>query len=183
MATSNFHNVNATHIFACSLENEWDYEDLKGNVYYGLKGIDGFTDRTKSDPHELRSFPSDSIGAVSRVTAYDNFTLEVTVTAVARSGYYEGCNLDWHVCYEIDGDSCETDEFESYIEYALQKSLNEDEYTMADVKAFALLAENEAERLTNEIVAEVESVFGDYSDKYGVTARFSNGETIYHKIA
>ncbi len=27
MATSNFHNVNASHIFACSLENEWDYED------------------------------------------------------------------------------------------------------------------------------------------------------------
>jgi hypothetical protein len=57
MATSNFHNVNATHIFACSLENEWDYEDLKDNVYYGLKGIEGFADRTKSDPHELRSFP------------------------------------------------------------------------------------------------------------------------------
>jgi hypothetical protein len=26
-------------------------------------------------------------------------------------------------------------------------------------------------------------VFGMYSDKLGVTARFSNGETIYHKVA
>jgi hypothetical protein len=183
MATSNFHNVNATHIFACSLEDEWDYDDLKGNVYYDLKKIDGFTDRTKSDPHELRSFPSQSIGAVSRVTAFPNFTLEVTVTAVARGGYYEGCNLDWHVCYEIDGDSCDTDEFENYIEYSLRNSLNEDEYTKADVVAYAMLAENNAERLKNEIVKEIEQVFKDYSEPLGVTARFSNGETIYHKIA
>ncbi len=182
MATSNFHNVNATHIFACSLENEWDYEDLKDNVLYGLEKIEGYTSHTKSDPHELRSFPSQSIGAVSRVTAYPNFTLEVTVTAVTRSGYYEGCNLDWHARYEIDGYECDG-EFEDKIEYALQNSLDEDEYTAADIKAYALLAEKEAERLKNEIVKDVESVFADYSDKYGVTAQFSNGETIYHKVA
>jgi hypothetical protein len=182
MATSNFHNVNATHIFACSLENEWDYEDLKDNVLYGLEKIEGYTSHTKRDPHELRSFPSQSIGAVSRVTAFPNFTLEVIVTAVARSGYYEGCNLDWHVSYEIDGYDCE-DYYEERIEYALQNSLNEDEYTPADVKAYAMLAENNAERLKNEIVKEIEQVFKDYSDPLGVTAQFSNGETIYHKIA
>ena len=182
MATSNFHNVNATHIFACSLENEWDYEDLKDNVLYGLKKIEGFNTYTKRDPHELRSFPSQSIGAVSRVTAFPNFTLEVIVTAVARSGYYEGCNLDWHVCYEIDGDDCDGD-FEYYIDRCFGRYLNDDEYTQADVKAYAMLAENQAEKLKNEIVAEVESVFADYSDKYGVTAQFSNGETIYHKVA
>ena len=61
MATSNFHNVNASHIFACSLENEWDFEDLKDNLSYEFKKIDGFDTLTKSDPHELRSFPSTSI--------------------------------------------------------------------------------------------------------------------------
>jgi hypothetical protein len=182
MATSNFHNVNATHIFACSLENEWDYEDLKDNVLYGLEKIEGYTSHTKSDPHELRSFPSQSIGAVSRVTAFPNFTLEVIVTAVARSGYYEGCNLDWHVSYEIDGYDCE-DNYEGCVEFALQNSLNEDEYSKADIMAYAMLAENNAERLKNEIVKEIEQVFKDYSDPLGVTAQFSNGETIYHKIA
>ena len=149
---------------------------------YGLEKIEGYTSYTKSDPYELRSFPSQSIGAVSRVTAYPNFTLEVIVTAVARSGYYEGCNLDWHARYEIDGYECDG-EFEDKIEYALQNSLDEDEYTAADIKAYALLVEKEAERLKNEIVADVESVFADYSDKYGVTAQFSNSETIYHKVA
>jgi hypothetical protein len=164
------------------LENEWDYEDLKDNVLSGLEEIEGYTSHTKSDPHELRSFPSQSIGAVSRVTAFPNFTLEVIVTAVARSGYYEGCNLDWHVSYEIDGYDCE-DYYEERVEYALQNSFNENEYTAADVKAYAMLAQNEAERLKNEIVVDVESVFLNYSDKYGVTAVFSNGETIYHKVA
>jgi hypothetical protein len=182
MATSNFHNVNATHIFACSLENEWDYEDLKDNVLYGLKKIEGFNTYTKRDPHELRSFPSQSIGAVSRVTAFPNFTLEVIVTAVARSGYYEGCNLDWHVSYQIDGDDCDGD-FEYYIDRCFGRYLNDDEYTQADVMAYAMLAENNAERLKNEIVREIEQVFKDYSDPLGVTAQFSNGETIYHKIA
>ena len=32
MATSNFHNVNATHIFAVQLEDEWAYEDLVYNL-------------------------------------------------------------------------------------------------------------------------------------------------------
>jgi hypothetical protein len=46
-----------------------------------------------------------------------------------------------------------------------------------------LLAEKKAEELQNEIVEEVEKIFSMYSEKLGVTARFSNGETIYHKVA
>ena len=40
--------------------------------------------------------------------------------------------------------------FEDYIEYALGRYLNDDEYTQADVKAYGLLCENEAEKLKNE---------------------------------
>jgi hypothetical protein len=45
------------------------------------------------------------------------------------------------------------------------------------------LAEKKAEKLKNEIVEKLESIYSDYSMKLGVTARFSNGETIYHSIA
>ena len=38
------------------------------------------------------------------------------------------------------------------------------------------------EKIKNEIVDELESLYNDYSEKYGVTAVFSNGETIYHKL-
>jgi len=48
---------------------------------------------------------------------------------------------------------------------------------------YAKLAEKKAEKLRNEIVEKLEAIYNDYSDKLGVTAQFSNGETIYHKIA
>ena len=176
MATSNFHNVNATHIFACSLESEWDYEDLIGNVDAELGNVKGYSSYTKSDPNELRSYPSRSICSIERSFDYKDFSLDVVVTAVVRSGYYEGCNLDWHVWYGINGDGCEIDEFENGIGYNTSLPTSQ-------IKAYALLAEKKAEKITNEIVEEVEKVFGNYTDKYGVTAQFSNGETIYHKVA
>ena len=53
MATSNFHNVNASHIFACSLEDEWDYEDLVGNLESELNNHKDYSDYGKSDPIKL----------------------------------------------------------------------------------------------------------------------------------
>jgi hypothetical protein len=50
-------------------------------------------------------------------------------------------------------------------------------------KAYGLLAEKKAEKLRDELVEVTEKIFSDYSDKLGVTAQFSNGETIYHKVA
>jgi len=176
MATSNFHNVNATHIFACSLENEWDYEDLIDNVDSELGSIKGYSTYTKSDPYELRSFPSRSICSIERDFQYKEFSLEVVVTAVVRSGYYEGCNLDWHVWYGINGYQSDLDEIEGALEYGPNLSKSQR-------LAYSLLANKKAVKITDEIVEEVEKVFSNYTDKYGVTAQFSNGETIYHKVA
>jgi hypothetical protein len=53
---------------------------------------------------------------------------------------------------------------------------------ISKIKVYSSLAEKKAEKLKNEIVEKVEAIFSDYSDRYGVTAVFSNGETIYHKL-
>ena len=58
MATSNFHNVNATHIFAVQLEDEWAYEDLVYNLESEFDIHNDYSDYGKSGPHELRSYPS-----------------------------------------------------------------------------------------------------------------------------
>jgi hypothetical protein len=80
--------------------------------------------------------------------------VEVYVTPVIRSGYYEGCNLDWDVRYYVNG--------------------YEDE----------LYCENTSVQfILNEYVEFIEKIYTQYSEPLGVTARFSNGETIYHKIA
>jgi hypothetical protein len=175
MATSNFHNVNASAIFAVQLEDEWAYDDLVENLKSQLNNDPNYVDYGKSDPNELRSFPSRSLGSIRKYHQYKDFYVEVCVTPVIRSGYYEGVNLDWNVDYAINGDVYDMDELENGIGYNTALPISK-------IKAYSLLAEKKAEKLKNEIVEKVESIFSDYSDRYGVTAVFSNGETIYHKL-
>ena len=178
MATSNFHNVNASHIFACSLENEWDYEDLVSNLESELNNHKDYYDYGKTDHNECRSFPSRTLGSIRKYHQYKDFYVEVCVTPVIRSGYYEGVNLDWNVDYLINGDAS-YDSPDFYInDIAHYGNLPKSKAT-----TYAKLAEKKAEKLKNEIVEKLESIYSDYSMKLGVTARFSNGETINHKVA
>ena len=152
MATSNFHNVNASHIFAVELQDEYDYQDLVDNLQSGLKETGYFNLLTKSDPNELRSFPSKSIGSLDNyVEDSEGNGIYVQITAVVRSGYYDGVNLDWHCSFEEYGETIEH-----------------------------LIPAAEAEK--NRLVEMVEYVFGEFSTPLGVTATFSNGETMYHPI-
>jgi hypothetical protein len=153
MATSNFHNVNASHIFAVQLEDEFDYEFLVENLESELNNHSDYSDYGKTDPNELRSFPSKSLGSFSNSTIIDDDEVEVYVTPVIRSGYYEGCNLDWHVRYYVNGYEDETYESHPRIQ-----------------------------TLVESYVEYIENIFNQYSQPLGVTARFSNGETIYHAI-
>ena len=178
MATSNFHNVNASHIFACSLENEWDYEDLVDNLKSELSNDSDYVDYGKTDHNELRSFPSTTLGSIRKYHQYKDFYVEVCVTPVIRSGYYSGCNLDWNVDYLINGDAS-YDSPDFYInDIAHYGNLSKSKAIV-----YAKLAEKKAEKLRYEIVEKLEALYNDYSQKLGVTAQFSNGETIYHSIA
>ena len=153
MATSNFHNVNASHIFACSLENEWDYEDLVDNLKSELNNDSDYVDYGKTDPNELRSFPSRTLGSIRKYHQYKDFYVEVCVTPVIRSGYYEGVNLDWYIRLYVNG--------------------SEDDTYSDDARVSTI---------ANDYIEFIEDIFEQYSQPLGVTARFSNGETIYHAI-
>lgn len=169
MGTSNFHNVNASKIYACSIgENDsryCDFEELKEQVIYMLENnknyFEGFD---VSDSHELRSYPSTVIGSLSK--AKNN--MRVTISAVIRAGYYADANLDWIIEYEnvhtsnkILGDLVQT--CEQWYE-PVKKS---------DIKWL--------ETTANKLIKQMESIFAKISDPLDVIARFSNGETIYRK--
>jgi hypothetical protein len=154
MATSNFHNVNATHIFAVQLEDEWAYEDLVYNLESEFNIHNDYSDYGKTDPNELRSFPSRSLGSFSDSLTIGEDAVEIFITPVIRSGYYEGCNLDWHVRLYVNG--------------------YEDDTYADDANVL---------RISNEYIEFIENIYSQYSEPLGVTARFSNGETIYHKVA
>jgi hypothetical protein len=153
MATSNFHNVNATHIFAVQLEDEWAYDDLVENLESEFSKHSDYYDYGKSDPNELRSFPSKSLGSFSNSVTIEDDEIEIYVTPVIRSGYYEGVNLDWHVRLYVNG---------------------YDDDTYSDDARVSVIA--------NDYIEFIEDIFEQYSQPLGVTARFSNGETIYHAI-
>ena len=153
MATSNFHNVNASHIFAVELQDEWEYDDLVSNLGFELDTHADYSIYGKSDPHELRSFPSKSLGSFSNSFSIGDDEVEVYVTPVIRSGYYEGANLDWHVRYYVNGS--EDESYESH---------------------------PRIQTLVDTYVDYIEKIYSQYSQPLGVTARFSNGETIYHPI-
>lgn len=154
MATSNFHNVNATHIFAVQLEDEWAYEDLIYNLESEFNIHNDYSDYGKTDPDELRSYPSRSLGSFSNSLTIGDDEVEVFITPVIRSGYYDGCNLDWHIRLYVNGYEDDT--------YADDANLL---------------------RITNEYIEFIENIYSQYSEPLGVTAQFSNGETIYHKVA
>ena len=177
MATSNFHNVNASAIFAVPLEHEFDYEDLVCNLESELSNNPDYVDYGKTDKHELRSFPSRTLGSIRKYHQYKDFYVEVCVTPVIRSGYYSGANLDWNVDYLINGDAS-YDSPAFYIDDIAWYG----KLPKSKASVYASLASKKAEKIKNQIVEKVESIFADYSDRYGVTAVFSNGETIYHKL-
>ncbi len=178
MSTSNFHNVNASAIFAVLLENDFDYEDLVDNLKSELKDNSDYVDYGKTDHNELRSFPSRTLGSIRRYHQYKDFYVEVCVTPVIRSGYYSGVNLDWNVDYLINGDvSYDSPDF-CIDDIAHYGNLPKSKATI-----YAKLAEKRAEKVKDYIVEKLETIYSNYSDKLGVTAVFSNGETIYHKVA
>lgn len=154
MATSNFHNVNATHIFAVQLEDEWAYEDLVYNLESEFNIHNDYSDYGKTDPDELRSYPSRSLGSFSDSLTIGEDEVEIFITPVIRSAYYEGCNLDWHIRLYVNG--------------------YEDDTYADDANVL---------RISNEYIEFIENIYSQYSEPLGVTARFSNGETIYHKVA
>ena len=155
MATSNFHNVNASSIFSVQLEDEWAYDDLISNLESEFNSHEDYSTVGKSDPNDLRSYPSTSIGSFSNSVIIGEDEVSIFVTPVVRSGYYDGVNLDWHVRYYVNG--YEDDFYEYYDDTNIQSLL----YGYVDF---------------------VENVFSQYSLPLGVTAQFSNGETIYHPI-
>lgn len=168
MSTSNFHNVNASKVYAVQIEDEFEMDDLVINLQSVLEaGIE-------NDPHELRSYPSRVVGHLSSYrrlneTEYSADDITLHVYAVIRSGYYSGVNLDWFYSIEWNGE-----EYNQYNEFASDIRNNED------------MSINEKSNIMTWVMLEggklqqkMEKIFEDYGTPLRVVGTFSNGETVY----
>jgi len=171
MATNNFHNVNASKIFACEIEEDYEYDDLVLNLSSSFDHLNFEEfDPNYSPSDELRSFPARTLGRVtSPIKIYGGLHVYAEVEIIIRSGYYAGVNLDWKINYICDDkhDSVEDIDFEWLFE-------NKHNNYKSWITSFL---ENQA----NMLVEEVERIYEEYTTPLRTIAVASNGEAFYEK--
>mgnify|MGYP001581141914 CR=1 FL=1 len=155
MSTPNFHNVNASKIYAVEIddpEDQYQYKDLLENLKYELDGIGPSKEATYN---ALRSYPATAICELYKNKQYKNFEVTAAITPVIRSGYYSGVNLDYELTEDVSA-------------YDLTPREQE-------------LADRWIKRTHAKMAARVEKIFKRYSTSLICRAVFSNGEAVYAK--
>ncbi len=174
MSASNFHNINASKIYACDSMTIDDYVDLKTNLESEIDNLSKGYDVKRQCSDELRSYPAHVLGVITDDFEYGEVELEI----VLRSGYHEGVNIDFNILFE--GNVYESIE-DILSEYQETYEYNETEEGGKCTKDM----EEQLEKITkffNEAVNTFEELAEKWSTPMREVATFSNGETIYEKI-
>jgi hypothetical protein len=178
MGTSNFHNTNASKVFAVLMDDEIDefdaqdeFEMFKDDLLERLSQLPEFIEGRGIDSEELRSFPSTLLGSFERSKTIGGLEIAVCLVAVMRSGYYQGANLDYCIDMLVDGNSndCLRDAYEDYSAYP------------GICFRHAEAAQKWAADTLATMRRELEQIYTEVSQPLTVLARFSNGETLYTK--
>lgn len=158
MSTSNFHNANATKIYSVISDDLDDdgffYDNTKENIQADIFALPNSMSSKRRCFEDLRSYSATNIATLYTQKDFDGMECVLYCTAVMRSGYYEGANLD----YTFE------DDFDCNLE---GESLKLAETWLASEKV--------------RLGEVMESIFKNYSTPLIVSARFSNGETWYSK--
>ena len=195
MSTGNFHNMNARKVFAVLTSYDQPVIDDDGNETDETEThapesweCDEFISSIKEEAlkrfghmcseggkveSELRSYPAQPLFTLSKSQSFAGVDIEVIMTSVLRSAYYDGANLDWELAYYLNGSEWDHIDFIEDFKYNL------------DNKGMAAIQCKHAERWTQKIQSEMidtlEKFYTEKSLPLNVVARFSNGETIYAK--
>ena len=200
MATNNFYNKNASKIFAVLMNYEqpmldndgnetddtehvspesWEYDDLILDLQSAIQTKFG-RDYVKGGQDDRdRNFYGRAIGRVLVDRDCMGVTIEIELTAMVRSAYYEGANLDWELTIHVDSYSYDSvpEAIEEW-EYQAEKYNN-----VGIVKANKKHVENWIARSSLELIEGIEEVFEEFSAiKLIKIGQFSNGEAVYNQV-
>jgi len=183
MSTVNFDDRDASKIFVCELENEFDYDDAISNIQSALeeKFKDSYLekDHHDRDSRELRSYPSRMIAEISGqgkfyyVLQEDIFPV---LDIVAIGGYYEHMNIDYNIKFNVAGYTVESlDEIDAqYLMYGTDLS---EKQALRYVEWSKKFLQKALETLRDE----VEEIFEQYTTPIRCVAVASNGEAFYER--
>jgi hypothetical protein len=195
MGTSNFHNVNASKIFAVLMPyetpvldedfnetdeleiRECDEFDLEYLVYSIINDMKELGDNLYYHFKDKKSFDdSRYLGSLTKEKVFDDMNVLVYVHAFVRSGYYEGANLDWECDISIDDDKevffdNKYDELKDI--YSILKDKNKNKRVIKSIDNWII-------KTKTSLIEKMESIFEKNSSmQLTVCAKFCNGETIY----
>jgi hypothetical protein len=187
MGTSNFYNRNASKVFALEDVEGWEYHDYMDRIECLKERVAGIAEKLKGvnyypgghDPHELRSFNSTILGRLCISREYKGLEVNIEITAILRSGYYEGANLDWNIDYQFNGQegseaAPELTEIAENLSYYGNCSENRaGSLSPAVLRWFELSGQ--------KLINALEREYKKQAMPLRVAARFSNGETWYEK--
>jgi len=121
----------------------------------------------------LRSCPATVLGEYYEQLKTGEY---LQLKVLLRGGYYAGANIDYELCFEGT-------------EYGSEEEIAIDYMNTLEREKGKCLTAREEESARKRIengVSRMEKKFekmaSEFSDAYGVKARFSNGETMYEKI-
>lgn len=185
MATGNFYNVNAKHIYAILPQSEGDiyvYDFIEEGIrealnelIQSLKANEGI--EIQNYERSYRNYPAKMIGSLGITKFICDIELYININILMRSGYYEGANLDYDYRFYVNGCECDNivDACEEFV------------YRYTENRGMALIqarnAEKWFEKTFNEATDRIENILKEKCthilDTYAV---FSNGETLYSEV-
>ena len=190
MGTSNF--AYKDTLYAVEIEDEFDVENLAENIHELMNDLDK-TAKSKNKNLELdiyalnkpewnksnsrieRNFSSKHHGDVRVKSTFMGIDLDLTLQVLIRNGYYEHVNIDYDWMLEVEGlESCEDEDAAFILEW-----LDTDHLPAGLV---AMNTKNLDKRLDGMKALALEAyhhIGKKLGTEYNMTARFSNGETMF----
>lgn len=180
------------------MERPWEtfqWEDFKENAISYieeqiiLKNKDNYVCSHKPKDDNDRNYWGQGLTAVGRGFSYSNkmfggydFEIEVEISAILRSAYYEGANFDWTCEFKLP--NTHDIELEYLYETAKEDLIYYENFPPSKAIQYAKMIEKKGRKLLDELTSNLEECFKHLADgEYGVSAKFSNGETWYSKVA
>lgn len=186
MSTGNFYKENARHYYSLfgDIEDSADCSYIEDYVQYFkedfIKKMEQYPYTTKIEKEfpkgDNRNYPIEYFASWSATRTLGDLPITTTLYAGIRSGYYEAANLDWMLRVFIDG-SVETEDFTFVSDYNYYSQMNN------GMKA--IHAKNAArwhDKISEEMVNNMEKLFSVSSIVLDIRAAFSNGEVIYRRV-
>jgi len=179
MSTRNFSTNNSSVIFAFG-DDEYEYifDEIRTSIKNG-----GFEYVDMTEIGET-IYDGEILGTVySPSKSYKEFSVELKLDIIVRSGYYEGGNFDWDLTLDVEGETYEYENGEFDYENIAKDLMYTYDYSEKKAEQYAGYIKTFIDSEAEEIIIKTERIISENTTKLGISAQFSNGETWYTKIS